>query len=138
MKKTASTFSFSQPIRQIVTMLIVSGLVGFGIWLIQIEVVQIMRTNPWLNLFIAGVFALGVATCFWQVFILMQSVSWIEDFVNETPGTDNAKPPRLLAPLASLLRSRESKMALSSASAHSILESVATRIDEARDITRYL
>ena len=138
MKKTASTFSFSQPIRQIVTMLIVSGLVGFGIWLIQIEVVQIMRTNPSLNLFIAGVFALGVATCFWQVFILMQSVSWIEDFVNETPGTDNAKPPRLLAPLASLLRSRESKMALSSASAHSILESVATRIDEARDITRYL
>ena len=138
MKKTDHTFSFSQPIRQIVTMLIVSGLVGVGIWLIQIEVVQIMRTNPWLNLFIAGVFALGVATCFWQVFILMQSVSWIEDFVNETPGTETAKPPRLLAPLASLLRSRESKMALSSSSAHSILDSVATRIDEARDITRYL
>ncbi len=140
MKKTdrAQAISFSQPIRQIVTMLCVCVLVGFGIWFIHLEVEQILRTNPWLNAFIAGVFGLGVLTCFWQVFILMQSVSWIEDFANEVPGTENARPPRLLAPLASLLRSRESKMAISSSSAHSILDSVATRIDEARDITRYL
>ena len=138
MKKPVHVNSFSQPIRAIVTMLCVCILVGFGIWLIRTEVVQILQTSLWLNLFIAGVFALGVATCFWQVFILMQSVSWIEDFVNETPGTETDRPPRLLAPLASLLRSRESKMAISSSSAHSILEFVATRIDEARDITRYL
>jgi hypothetical protein len=138
MKKSDRAISFSKPIRQIVTMLCVCVLVGAGMWFIKGEVLQIMRTNPWLNLFIAGVFALGIATCFWQVFILMQSVRWIEDFVNETPGTQDDRPPRLLAPLASLLRSRESKMAISSSSAHSILESVATRIDEARDITRYL
>ena len=130
--------SFSKPLRQIVTMLCVSALVCAGIWLIRVEVTQIMVTNPWLNAFIAGVFGFGVITCFWQVFILIQSVRWIEDFVNETPGTGDARPPRLLAPLASLLRSRESNMAISSSSAHSILESVATRIDEARDITRYL
>jgi hypothetical protein len=140
MKKTdiAPSYSFSQPIRQIVTMLLVCALVGFGVWLIKSEIEQILRTNPWLNLFIAGVFAFGVLTCFWQVLILMQSVSWIEDFVRETPGTAEARPPRLLAPLASLLRSRGSKMNISSTSAHSILESVATRIDEARDITRYI
>ena len=140
MKKTvqAPSHSFSQPIRQIVTMLLVCGLVGLGGWLISAELEQIMRTNPWLNLFIAGVFALGVLTCFWQVLILMQSVSWIEDFVRETPGTEDASPPRLLAPLASLLRSRGAKVNISSSSAHSILDSVATRIDEARDITRYL
>jgi hypothetical protein len=140
MKKTdiAPSYSFSQPIRQIVTMLLVCALVGLGVWLIKSEIEQILRTNPWLNLFIAGVFAFGVLTCFWQVLILMQSVSWIEDFVRETPGTAEARPPRLLAPLASLLRSRGSKMNISSSSAHSILESVATRIDEARDITRYI
>ncbi len=132
------SYTFSQPIRQIVTMLVVCVLVGLGAWLIQGQIEQIMRTNPWLNLFIAGVFALGVLTCFWQVLILMQSVSWIENFVRETPGTEEARPPRLLAPLASLLRSRGAKMNISSSSAHSILESVATRIDEARDITRYL
>ncbi|MEO8242818.1 MAG: biopolymer transporter ExbB [bacterium] len=134
----SSTYSFSQPIRQIVTMLVVCGLVAAGSWLIKSQVEQIMRTNPWLNLFIAGVFALGVLTCFWQVLILMQSVSWIEGFVKEAPGNEEARPPRLLAPLASLLRSRGSKMAISSSSANSILDSVATRIDEARDITRYL
>ncbi len=140
MKKTddARTISFSQPIRQIVTMLLVCGLVGAGVWLIRAEVIQIMNTNPWLNMFIAGVFMLGVLTCFWQVLILMQSVSWIENYVNEKPGTENARPPRLLAPLASLLRSRGSKMHISSSSAQSILDPVATRIDEARDITRYL
>ena len=134
----APTHSFSQPIRQIVTMLLACLLVALGAWLIRGEIDQIMRTNPWLNLFIAGVFALGILTCFWQVLILVQSVIWIENFVREAPGTENARPPRLLAPLASLLRSREAGTNISSSSAHSILESVATRIDEARDITRYL
>ncbi len=140
MKKTESAppISFSQPIRQIVTMLIVCGLVGFGTWVIQAQVLEIMRTNPLLNLFIAGVFAFGVLTCFWQVLILMQSVSWIENYVNEIPGTETARPPRLLAPLAALLKSRGARMQISSSSSHSILDSVATRIDEARDITRYI
>ena len=137
-KPVVVPISFSQPIRQIVTMLIVCGLVGFGSWIIKDQVDQIMRTNPLLNLFIAGVFAFGVLTCFWQVLILVQSVSWIENFVNQVRGTENARPPRLLAPLASLLRSHEAKRQITSTSAHSILDSVATRIDEARDITRYL
>jgi len=130
--------TFSQPIRQIVSMLIVCVLVGSGSWLILDEVVGILKVNPLFNGFIAGVFLLGVATCFWQVLILAQSVSWIEDFVRHVPGHDNASPPRLLAPLASLLRSRGSRTQISSSSSRSILESVATRIDEARDITRYL
>ena len=140
MKKTerAQVISFSKPIRQIVSMIFACGLVGVGVWFIHTEVEEILRTSFWLNAFIMAVFLFGVLTCFWQVFILMQSVSWIEDFVNETPGTYEARPPRLLAPLASLLRSRDSKMAISSSSANSILDSVATRIDEARDITRYL
>jgi hypothetical protein len=84
------------------------------------------------------VFLLGVLTCFWQVLILIQSVNWIEDFVRNVPGHEANRPPRLLAPLASLLRSRGQQMQISASSSRSILESVATRIDEARDITRYL
>lgn len=130
--------TFSQPIRQIVMMLLVTGLVGSGAWLIHSQVTGIFQSNPLVNGFILGVFLLGVVTCFWQVLILIQSVSWIEDFVRHVPGHDATKPPRLLAPLASLLRSRGAKMQISSSSSRSILESVATRIDEARDITRYL
>ena len=129
---------FSQPIRQIATMFVAMGLVGFGVFMIWSTVLGIIRTNPPLNLFILSVFALGVVTIFWQVLILIQSVSWIEAFVQHRPGYEAASPPRLLAPLASLLRSRGSRMQISSSSSRSILESVATRIDEARDITRYL
>ena len=130
--------TFSQPIRQITAMLVACLLVGIGAWAIHDEVLGILKVNPWFNGFIVGVFLLGVVTCFWQVVILVQSVSWIEDFVRHVPGHDNSKPPRLLAPLASLLRSRGSRMQISSSSSRSILDSVSTRIDEARDITRYL
>ncbi len=130
--------SFTQPFRQIVSMLVACGLVGAGVWLIQRQVLQILQTNPWLNAFIIGVFTLGILTCFWQVLILMQSVRWIENFANDVDGSRDARPPRLLAPLAALLRSHESRRQITSSNATSILDSVATRIDEARDITRYL
>lgn len=130
--------TFSQPIRQIVLMLSVCILVGSGAWVIFDTVLGIFGSNPLLNGFIAAVFLFGVATCFWQVLILMQSVSWIEDFVRNIPGHENTIPPRLLAPLAQLLRARGAQSTISSSSSRSILESVAQRIDEARDITRYL
>ncbi|MCU0829303.1 MAG: biopolymer transporter ExbB [Tabrizicola sp.] len=130
--------TFSQPIRAITQMLLVCGLVGAGAWAIHGQIIDILRTNPLLNGLIAFVFIIGVLTCFWQVWILAQSVYWIENFVRNTPGTENDAPPRLLAPLAALLRSRTARMSISASSSRSIQESVAQRIDEARDITRYL
>jgi hypothetical protein len=130
--------TFSQPIRAITTMLLVCALVGAGAWLIHGQIIDILRTNPLLNGLIALVFGIGVLTCFWQVWILAQSVFWIENFVRGTPGSADVAPPRLLAPLAALLRSRTARMSISASSSRSIQESVAQRIDEARDITRYL
>ena len=132
------TISFSQPIRQIVSMLITIALASAGGWFIHDTVLGILGTNPALNGFILGVFFFGILTCFWQVFILVQSVSWIERFLNHAPGHEADKPPRLLAPLAALLRSHGARSQISSTSSQSIQDSVATRIDEARDITRYL
>ena len=136
--KSAPVSQFSQPIQQIVAMLLACALVGGGAWFIADVVIGIVETNVLLNGFIFFVFALGVLTCFWQVYILVQSVSWIEAFVQRRPGSEDATPPRLLAPLASLLRSRGAKMQITNSSARSIQDSVATRIDEARDITRYI
>lgn len=130
--------TFSQPIRAIANMLMVCLMVGAGAWLIHAEIVVILRTNPLLNGLIALVFAIGVLTCFWQVWILAQSVYWIENFVRGTKGTQDDVPPRLLAPLASLLRKHTARLSMSSTSSRSIQDSVVQRIDEARDITRYL
>ncbi|MBM9595893.1 biopolymer transporter ExbB [Roseitranquillus sediminis] len=129
---------FSQPVRQILSMVIVLGLVGFGAYLAAPSVAPVFLANPYLNGFIAFVFVIGVLACFWQVLQLVGSVSWIEGFAVNRPGHQMTRAPRLLAPLAALLRSRPGRMRIGSTSARSILDSVATRIDEARDITRYI
>ncbi|WP_298436294.1 biopolymer transporter ExbB [uncultured Jannaschia sp.] len=129
---------FSQPIRQIVQMLFVLVLVGVGVFFAYPQVSPIFAANPWLNGTIIAVFVLGVIACFAQVLQLFSSVSWIEGFVEDRPGHDIARPPGLLAPLAALLRSRSARSQVSATSSRSILDSVGARMEEARDITRYI
>jgi hypothetical protein len=130
--------SFTQPVRQIVTMLIVTGLVAAGAYLSFPLLKGVFFAKPWLNGFVAFVFVVGILACFWQVIQTVRSVSWIEDFVRNGPSANGNGAPRLLAPLAALLRTRGARGQISPSSARSILDSVATRIDEGRDITRYL
>ena len=129
---------FSHPYRQLLTMAIVLGLVGFGAYVAFPRVAPVFLANPYLNGFIAFVFVIGVLACFWQVVQLMASVLWIKRYAARRSSMDGASPPRLMAPLATLLRARGARMQISAASARSILDSVATRIDELRDITRYI
>ena len=128
---------FSQPVRQVVMMLIALGLAGGGVFVALPRVLPVFLANPYLNGFILFVFGIGVLATFWQAFQLINSVRWIERFAG---GIANAqdRPPSMLAPLASLLRSRGARMQLGSASTRSILDSVAERIDEEREITRYI
>lgn len=129
---------FSQPLRQLLFMLIVLGLIGTGFYLGLEQITAIYKSNPYLNGFILGVFVLGVLSCFNQVFLLMNSVRWIERFARDAGGHSYSAAPSLLAPLATLLRSRGARTQVSSSSGRSILDSVAQRIDEDREITRYI
>lgn len=129
---------FTQPYRQVLTMLIVLGLVGAGAYVAYPQVAPVFLANPYLNGFIGFVFVIGVLACFWQVFQLASSVTWIVGFATDRPGHQFTAAPRLLAPLAALLRKRGARMQLGVSSTRSVLDSVATRIDEARDITRYI
>ncbi len=129
---------FSHPVRQITLMLIVLGLTGFGAFVALPRVLPVFQANPYLNGFIIFVFVIGVLACFWQLYQLIVSVRWIEGFAAELPGHEMIKAPRLLAPLATLLRQRGKRMQIAQSSARSILDSVAQRIDEAREITRYI
>ncbi|SEN89433.1 hypothetical protein SAMN04489859_10216 [Paracoccus alcaliphilus] len=141
---------FSQPVRQIVLMLTVLVLVGVGGWFTYGRILPIFQANLWLNGLILTVFAIGILTCFWQVGQLIRSVSWIERFAERRRNAvekgvaaqgeaERDSAPRLLAPLAALLGAGgPSAGIISTGAARSILDSVATRIDELRDITRYL
>jgi hypothetical protein len=130
--------TFSHPFRQIALMLLVLGLVAGGAYIAFPTLSAVFLLNPYLNSAIAGVFAIGVFACIRQVILLMNAVSWIETFAQSEPGQGLPPPPSLLAPLATLLRSRGARMQLTALSTRSILDSVATRVDEDRDVTRYL
>ncbi|PWE28647.1 biopolymer transporter ExbB [Pararhodobacter marinus] len=129
---------FTPPLRQLTLMLISLALVGSGVALAYPRISGIFLANIWLNGFIALVFVIGVMATFWQISQLFSSVRWIGGFVAQTPGHQITIAPRLLAPLASLLRAHGRSSHISATSARSILESVGTRIEEERDITRYL
>jgi hypothetical protein len=129
---------FTRPYSQILLMLAVLGFVGLGVFVALPRVLPVFIQNPVLNGFIAFVFVIGVFSCFWQVGQLVISVRWIEGFLGHRETPQAATAPRLLAPLATLLRSRGARMQISATSTRSILDSVGTRIDEAREITRYV
>jgi hypothetical protein len=129
---------FSRPIRQIIMMLAVVVLVAVGTYFAAPRIAGIFLANIWLNGFIFLVFVVGVCATFWQVIQLNRSIVWIEGFAANRSGHEATIPPALLLPLAALLRGRGHGSQISSGSASSILDSVATRLDELRDITRYI
>lgn len=129
---------FSPPFRQILTMLVIMVLFGVAVYFMYPTVSPIFLTSPWLNGFIIAVFVFGVFMTFWQMRTLFSAVGWIEGFALDRPGHEFVKAPRLLASLAALLHDSRSRKSLTSGSTRSILDSVATRLDEARDITRYI
>ncbi len=129
---------FSQPVRQIVLMVVVLALVAVGIFFLLGPIEAVFSANVWLNGFIAAVFVIGVLSCFWQALSLVRAVNWLEGFAIDRPGHEFVNPPRLLTSLASLLRDRRAREALTATSSRSLLDTVATRLDEQRDITRYI
>ena len=115
------------------SMLIFLALSGFVAAVLYRQISAAFQSNPGLNGLILGVLAVGVLLALGQVVRLFREVRWVNSFL---AGTDSSEPV-LLAPMKALL-SRSSSMALSTSSMRSILDSIATRLDESRDISRYL
>jgi len=118
-------------------MLMICGLVGLGTFFVFPSVAPVFLANTFLNGTIAVVFLVGVLACFWQVVQLFSSISWIEEIASGSTDTSD-RPPQLLAPLEGILRARGTRLQLTSASSRSILDSVGARMEESRDITRYI
>ena len=96
--------------------------------------------NPALNGLIAGVFVVGVIIVFRQVMRLEPEVKWIEQTNRSDDAIAVSNPPELLAPMAAMLgeQKRGKKMSLSAVSMRTLLDGIAVRLDESRDVTRYL
>ena len=129
---------FTQPVRQITYMLVILGFVAIGTYLAFGQLKSFFLANPYLNGVIAGVFLVGLLACFWQISQIITSVIWIEAYIDDRPNFDMVKPPRLLAPIAGMLGYGGARLRLSATSSRSMLDSVVSRMDESRDISRYL
>ena len=102
------------------------------------QIVAAFLNNPGLNGVIFGVLAVGIVMSIRQVTRLFPEVEWVNSFRLADPGLAVARPPTLLAPMAALLGDRVGRMSISQATMRSILDSIGTRLDESRDLGRYL
>jgi len=95
--------------------------------------------NPGLNALIGMVLATGILLAFRQVIRLYPEVSWVNNFRVADPGLAIERHPTLLAPMAAILGGeRTGRMSISQQTMRHLLDSIATRLDEARDISRYM
>lgn len=122
----------------LIRMLIFLTLVGFLAAILHEQLVRSVMTNPGLNGLIIGVLAFGILYSFRQVIRLYPEIRWVNAFRIADPGLAIAYKPRLLLPMATMLRDRTGAISLSTASMSSIMESLGSRLDEARDTGRYL
>ena len=93
--------------------------------------------NPPLNGVIVATLLLGMLHSYRMVGRLFPEVSWVNRFREAGEGGELGRPPRMLAPMATLLKNRQD-MVLSPQSMRSLLDSLAVRLDESRDLSRYL
>jgi hypothetical protein len=113
-------------------------LVGMVIGLLHERLWQAMIHNPGLNFLILFVLVAGIFYAFSQVLRLYPEIRWVNAFRIADPGLSIAARPVLLAPMATMLHDRSGALSLSATSMRSIMDSIASRLDEARDTGRYL
>jgi hypothetical protein len=96
-------------------------------------------SNPVLNTIILGVLLTGIAWTVRQVLMLRPEVAWLERFRSPRPGAPAQPAPRLLGPMASMFSARRAdRLTLSTQAMRSVLDGIASRLDEQREVSRYM
>ena len=131
-------FKLSSPRIFLVRMVVFLTLCALVVIVLYRQIWTAFLANPGLNALIIAVLGIGIALAFRQVIRLFPEIDWVNGFRLADPGLAVERPPVLLAPMAVLLRDRIGRMAISSQMMRGILNSIAARLDEARDISRYM
>ena len=101
--------------------------------------------NPVLNSLILLVLLIGIGWNLRQVLRLTPEVTWVETYQTARPRLSSLPAPQLLAPMASMLAAREAqsrtdqaRFTLSASAMRSLLDGIASRLDESRELSRYM
>jgi uncharacterized protein YneF (UPF0154 family) len=138
MAKDLDPLKLSSPRIFLFRMLVFVVLGGLIVFVLHKQVQSAFMANPSLNALIISVLVIGIILSVRQVIRLYPEIAWVNNFRLADPGLTVERPPALLAPMAAILGSRMGRMALSAQLMRGILDSIATRLDEARDISRYM
>ena len=136
----------TRPTVFLIRMAVFLVLVGVVAALLSPVLITAFKNNPALNSFILFVLALGIAWNLRQVLRLAPEVTWIETFQTARARLSVLPSPRLLAPMASMLAARDKqgrgaeqgRQTLSTTAMRSLLDGIASRLDESRELSRYM
>ncbi|KTQ95444.1 flagellar motor protein MotA [Aureimonas ureilytica] len=130
----------SSPLVYLGVMLVFLALAGFVALILGRQVQQAFFTNPGLNGLILGVLAIGILLSLGQILKLSREVRWVNGLRegDATARGGRTRHPVLLSPMEAMMQGRRGRPRLPLAAGRSLLDSVATRLDEARDTSRYL
>ena len=138
MAKELDTIRLSSPRIFLFRMLLFVLLAAAVVVALYKQIAIAFLANPPLNGLIIFVLLVGIALAFRQVLRLYPEISWVNNFRVAEPGVAAQRSPVLLAPMAAILGSRTGRTVISAQTMRGILDSIATRLDEARDISRYM
>ena len=130
----------SNPLPYLVRMLLfLAAVVGLA-YLLHKDLLRVFLSTPILNGVIVGVLAIGIFFVMRQVISLWPEVRWLRRFQHREQGAPllETHTINLLAPMAAMLGERQDNFRLSPTATRAMLDGIATRLDERRELTRYL
>src|SRR5712671_5684561 len=138
MAQDIDPFKLSSPRIFLVRMVVFLTLCALVVIVLYKQIWTAFLANAALNGLIIFVLAIGIALAFRQVIRLFPEIDWVNGFRLADPGLAVERPPVLLAPMAAILGERIGRMVISQQMMRGILDSIAARLDEARDLSRYM
>ncbi|MBV9652951.1 MAG: flagellar motor protein MotA [Acetobacteraceae bacterium] len=133
------------PTRYLVRMILFLLAMGVVAFLLSGVLETAFNNNPLLNTLILAVLLIGIIWNIVQVVRLASEVKWLETWQQARARLSSLPAPRLLAPMASMLAARESRgrdgehrLTLSSMAMRTLLDGISSRLDESRELSRYM
>jgi hypothetical protein len=138
LRQDIDPFKVSSPRIFLVRMLVFLTIGALLVVILNRQIWAAFLANPGLNALIIGVLLIGIVLAFRQVVRLFPEIAWVNSFRLADPGLAVERAPVLLAPMAAILRDRIGRMTMSSQTMRGMMDSIANRLDEARDMSRYM
>jgi FtsH-binding integral membrane protein len=131
----------TKPTGYLIRMLLFCLVVYGGAALLSPQLARFYMANPLINSVIVVVELFGVFWNLRQVQRLYPEVSWVEDFRRPRQKLEQTPTPVLLAPMARMLHGRadgERRITLSGQAMGTLLDGISSRLDESRELSRYV